>query len=255
MRFEIVNRDDESITFILYGVGAPIANALRRILLADIPTMAIDAVNLQRNTSIIQDEVLAHRLGLIPIRAEASDEELVFHMSAKCQGNKGIETIRSDTLTWYPVGDQAHRYASDPPRVVHDDITVAKLRPGQEIEAELIVRKGVGRTDAKWSPVAMVEYRMLPSITLNRVVDGDDAEQLLANCPGGVFDLEDMGTAVVANPSDCTSCGACQSVATIGRNPEAFRFKVESLGIYTPESLVERAILTLKAEAKKHVHA
>lgn len=57
----------EEFVFELVGVDAPIANALRRILLAEVPTMAIETVFIKCNTSILQDEVLAHRLGLIPL--------------------------------------------------------------------------------------------------------------------------------------------------------------------------------------------
>ena len=53
--------------FSLVGVDASIANAFRRILLAEVPTLAIEEVFFFDNTSIIQDEVLAHRLGLIPL--------------------------------------------------------------------------------------------------------------------------------------------------------------------------------------------
>lgn len=56
--------------FDLVGVDASIANAFRRILLAEVPTMAIETVFVFNNTSVIQDEVLAHRLGLIPIKAD-----------------------------------------------------------------------------------------------------------------------------------------------------------------------------------------
>ena len=55
--------------FDLIGVDASLANAFRRILLAEIPTMAIEKVYVYNNTSVIQDEVLAHRLGLIPLKA------------------------------------------------------------------------------------------------------------------------------------------------------------------------------------------
>jgi DNA-directed RNA polymerases I and III subunit RPAC1 len=54
-------------SFSLVGIDASIANAFRRILLAEIPTVAIEDVFIFDNTSIIQDEVLAHRLGLIPL--------------------------------------------------------------------------------------------------------------------------------------------------------------------------------------------
>ncbi len=58
------------LVFDLIGVDAPVANAFRRILLSEIPTMAIEHVWVHNNTSIIQDEVLAHRLGLIPIKVD-----------------------------------------------------------------------------------------------------------------------------------------------------------------------------------------
>lgn len=54
----------------LIGIDAPLANAFRRIIIAEVPTVAIEEVFFENNTSIIQDEVLAHRLGLIPINAD-----------------------------------------------------------------------------------------------------------------------------------------------------------------------------------------
>jgi DNA-directed RNA polymerase I and III subunit RPAC1 len=88
------NLTDELFEFDLVGTSAPIANAIRRILLAEVrarvlfapgwpwlmttapllccqvPTMAIETVYVVKNTSIVQDEVLAHRLGLIPVFAD-----------------------------------------------------------------------------------------------------------------------------------------------------------------------------------------
>jgi DNA-directed RNA polymerases I and III subunit RPAC1 len=55
--------------FDMVGIDASIANSFRRILLAEVPTMAIEKVHVFNNTSVIQDEVLAHRLGLIPLKA------------------------------------------------------------------------------------------------------------------------------------------------------------------------------------------
>ena len=55
-------------SFSLIGINAAIANAFRRILIAEVPTIAIETVYITNNTSVIQDEVLAQRLGLIPLR-------------------------------------------------------------------------------------------------------------------------------------------------------------------------------------------
>ena len=64
------NKPYDSV-FSLVGVDASIANAFRRILISEVPTLAIEDVFVFENTSIIQDEVLAHRLGLIPLTGNA----------------------------------------------------------------------------------------------------------------------------------------------------------------------------------------
>lgn len=64
------------MVFDLIGVDAPIANALRRTLISEVPTMAISTVYVANNTSILPDEVLAHRLGLIPILADPREFEM-----------------------------------------------------------------------------------------------------------------------------------------------------------------------------------
>lgn len=128
------------------------ANALRRILISEIPTMAIEIVNVYQNTSIIPDEVLSHRLGLIPILANANDFEykkekeefnennsLYFKIHVKCEKKKVgdkeeiiNEEVFSSKIIWNPIGDQAKTFINDNViKVVFDDILVAKLRPGQ----------------------------------------------------------------------------------------------------------------------------
>ncbi|KAI4217270.1 MAG: hypothetical protein LQ351_000579 [Letrouitia transgressa] len=66
-RVVIHQNDPLNASFSLVGIDASIANAFRRILIAEIPTLAIETVYYYNNTSIVQDEVLAQRLGLIPL--------------------------------------------------------------------------------------------------------------------------------------------------------------------------------------------
>ena len=75
--------------------------------------------------------------------------------------------VYSKDLEWIPIGDQKERFRDQgipDPRPLHDDILIAKLRPGQEIEMELVCEKGIGKTHAKWSPVCTAYYRNLPDI-------------------------------------------------------------------------------------------
>uniref|UniRef100_A0A2P2JYS1 Uncharacterized protein MANES_15G058300 n=1 Tax=Rhizophora mucronata TaxID=61149 RepID=A0A2P2JYS1_RHIMU len=84
-KVEVIRLTDSDIEFEMIGIDAAIANAFRRILIAELPTMAIEKVFIANNTSVIQDEVLAHRLGLIPIKA---DPRLFGYLSANDTPNE-----------------------------------------------------------------------------------------------------------------------------------------------------------------------
>lgn len=89
---------------------------------------------------------------------------------------------------------------------VYDDILVAKLRPGQQIELEMFAEKGIAKTHAKWSACA-ASYRLLPEIRLKELSE-EESQELVAKCPMKVFDIED-GHAIVARPMNCSMCREC----------------------------------------------
>lgn len=187
LKIEITKLTHEVIEFDLVGVDPSIANALRRILLAEVPTVAIEHVWIAINNSIIQDEVLAHRVGLIPIKVDpkkldyvVNDEEtdrdtIVFHFDVECtpeivknkfgKDSYKNEDALSGQLQWLPQGNQEELFPEGV-RPVLDDIVIAKLRPGQRIEFEAHCRKGVGKDHTKFSPVATASYRLLPGMIL-----------------------------------------------------------------------------------------
>jgi DNA-directed RNA polymerase I and III subunit RPAC1 len=147
------------------------------------------------------------------------------------------------------------REFENPPKALLDDILIAKMRPGQEIEMEVVCEKGVGKTHAKWSPVCTAYYRLLPDIRFSEPIEGTDAKELKALCPMGVFDIEDMGKATVADATKCTTCRECvrhekfANKIDLGKLKDSFEFHVESVGIYSPEALVFEALTILKAKA------
>lgn len=217
---EVKSFNEEEMIFDVKGIDAPLANSLRRILISEIPTIAIEKCTFYQNTSIIPDEVLAHRLGLIPILADAnlfnykSDEDeisefnsLIFKLHAICPNGVDHLSVLSSDLKWIPQGNQLSRIADSRP--VHNDILIAKLKPGQEIEVELVCVKGIGKTHTKWSPVSTAFYRLLPEVSIVNEIKGQRAHKLKQTCPLGVFDIEDTGKAYVKDSEKCTMCREC----------------------------------------------
>lgn len=73
---EVQKLSEEEVVFDIKGYDVSFANAIRRILLAEVPTMAIENIELYNNTSVMHDEFLGLRLGLIPIKVDAKLFEL-----------------------------------------------------------------------------------------------------------------------------------------------------------------------------------
>lgn len=160
---KIIEKSLTHIEFDIIGIDASIANALRRIVLAEIPTMAIEKVLISDNTSIIADEVLAHRLGLVPLNIDArrfqdfsgNQNEIntaVFSLKILCQENGPFEVYSKD-IKWSPIGKQAQIFDDNAVKPILDDILLVKLRKGQNLDVEMHAIRGIGKDHAKWSPV------------------------------------------------------------------------------------------------------
>jgi DNA-directed RNA polymerases I and III subunit RPAC1 len=267
LRVEVLSCTDELLRVDVSGIDASVANAIRRVMISEVPTVAIDKVHLWQNTGVIQDEILCHRLGLIPIwipdidsvapATEGVDdfemiESIKFKLHVKCPSNypKGQSMhVYSKYLIFQPQ-TKAQQETKDPPRPVHPDILIAKLRPNQEIECELYCLRGTGKIHAKWSPVCTASYRLMPDITILTPQSGKAAKELVALCPKNVFDIED-GEAVVSRPRDCSACRRCieeipQGIVELAKVKDHFLYSVESTGCMPAAEIFIRALDILK---------
>uniref|UniRef100_A0A8C9WFJ2 RNA polymerase I and III subunit C n=1 Tax=Scleropages formosus TaxID=113540 RepID=A0A8C9WFJ2_SCLFO len=192
-RIDIIQMDENSMEFDMVGIDAAIANAFRRILLAEVPTMAVEKVFIYNNTSIIQDEILAHRLGLIPIKA---DPRLFEYRNADDEEGTEIDTIQLQLKVKCTRNPRASKDSSDPSELYINHMVYSRdmkwLRPGQELDIVMHCVKGIGKDHAKFSPVATASYRLLPEITLLQPVKGEMAERLKRCFSPGVIELESI---------------------------------------------------------------
>ncbi|KAH3732575.1 DNA-directed RNA polymerase I subunit 42/43 [Pelomyxa schiedti] len=258
---------EENLVVDIVGIDASLANALRRILLSEVPTMCIENVYVNNNTSVMPDEVLAHRLGLIPLDVDPrkfcyrtgsdfTDEDTTqMKLKVKCTADpinpKALvhQNVYSRDLQWIPVGDQ-ETTLEKPITPVHPDILITKLAKNQEIDVDCFVMKGVGKDHAKFSPVATAAYRLLPNITFKkRVAPRELSQKLVDTCPMHVFDIENADV-VVSSPRACTMCRECvrgdwSAYVSLGQIKDHFIFSIDTTGILPAPVLFKEALLVL----------
>ncbi|GAA6005304.1 DNA-directed RNA polymerase core subunit RPC40 [Rhodotorula paludigena] len=272
-----------ALEFDLVGVDASVANALRRIVIAEVPTVAIEDVYIWNNTSIVQDEVLAQRLGLIPLAIDPRKLEMknpssegptdldtvVFSLVARCERRRdvkrgetdpdkiwsGVQVLSSD-LEFSPRGAQEALFAGSLPRPAVPDILVAKMRGGQEIVAELHCNKGVGKDHAKWSPVATASYRLLPTIRIDSPIPPALHSKFQACFPPGVVDVSSGELRIADARRDTVSREVLrhpefEGKVTLGRVRDHFIFNLESAGQYAPQELVPEALRVLVTKVQQ----
>ena len=140
---DVISKDTEKIAIKLKGVPLQYANALRRVCLNGVPVFAIDTVDIIENTSVLPDEGLAHRLGLIPLKTDLSkfnesDKILLVLDSGESDQTRAVlsSELSSEDDTVKPVSDK---------------IPIVQLAPGQKIKVECYARLGRGTEHAKWN--------------------------------------------------------------------------------------------------------
>lgn len=275
------------IEFDLIGCLPSIANAFRRLMLSEVPSMAIEKVYMYNNTSIIQDEVLAHRLGLIPLKAdprlfeyktddgndEGTDQDtLEYKLKIKCTRRKDAkdtalcdglyenQNVYSNHIKWIPKGKQGSLFRESDVGSVHEKILISKMRPGHEFDIKLLAVKGIGKDHAKFSPVSTATYRLLPEIRITRPIFGDDAKTLQSCFSPGVIDIDSNGQAVVKD-ARYDSCSRnvyryphLVDAVEIARIRDHFIFTVESVGAYPPHDIFIEAVKILKKKCRQFIH-
>ncbi|GBG24032.1 DNA-directed RNA polymerases I and III subunit rpac1 [Hondaea fermentalgiana] len=273
---ELVAEEEKKlrVRFELRNTDPAIANALRRIMIAEVETVAVDQIGMMQNTSIIPDEVLVHRVAMVPLAVDPrhvrKGEALFFELTITCKGKP--QNVYSRDLLFQPdesqtaaFPDQKEYWSKFNPRPVHSDILLAKLLPGQQIHLRAVCTVGKGQDHAKWSPVATATYRIMPKVDVNTArANGELAQAIKQACPRDVFDIEDSGALVATDPRRCTMCRECvrldefKGCVELYRVSDHFIFSVESVGSLPPLEIVRRAILVLKAKAvawKRHLHS
>ena len=157
MSLEVINQNENKISIRLKGIPLQYANALRRICLNGVPIFAIDEVEILENTSIMPDEALAHRLGLIPLKTDSKDV-VISDEEINESNSRVILTLDSGEINDAENGDTTRTVFSnelkgedDGVKPISENIPIVTLAPGQKIKFQAYARLGRGTEHAKWN--------------------------------------------------------------------------------------------------------
>ncbi len=227
---EFIDRDDRETRFVARGVTPALANGIRRAILADVPTLSIDSVRFVENSSVMFDEVVALRLGLVPLTTPDDYEE-------------GEEVALSIDVEGPGTAYSGDLVTSDPKvEPADENVPIIELKEGQRLELEADAVLGRGRDHAKHQGGVAVGYRHLQraEVVGDREEYADDEPEIVR----GV--VEDDGELVPTEEFDNDLRNRYpDSEVELVDVENAFVFHVESDGSLPVEDLVLRAVATL----------
>ncbi|MDJ1431803.1 DNA-directed RNA polymerase subunit D [Halostagnicola sp. A-GB9-2] len=233
---EFVETGDRKARFLVRGVTPAFANGLRRAMVADVPTMAIDEVRFIENSSVMFDEQLALRLGLVPLTTPPEGEFVdgdTVTLSIDVEGPGTAysgDLVSSDSLV----------------QPAEDNVPIIDLKDDQRLEAEADALIERGKDHAKHQGGVAVGYRHLQRVE----VEGDlpEFEDERSQIVRGV--IEDDGELVPTSEfDDDLSNRYPGKEVSVEDVPNAFVFHVETDGSFTVDELVTRAVESLEARA------
>lgn len=249
---ELIDKDKKTgrVRFLLKDANPALANALRRLIMYEVPVMAIEDVEFKDNSSALYDEMLAHRLGLIPLKTDLKSYEVI--TSCKCNG-QGCNrcTLKLTLKAKGPCTVYASDFKSKDPKVVpmHPDTIIVKLSKGQELELEATAVLGYGKNHVKFSP-GLCWYNYKKSVTVNN--NNPELSKFVSKYPPQIVVNGKIDKNAIEQNNMYDACeGVNDDIVKVESDPTAFVFTLESWGQLNPKEIVTEALDVFKKKLEE----
>ena len=232
---EFIERGDREARFLVRGVTPAFANGIRRAIIADVPTLSIDTVRMVENSSVMFDEQIGLRLGLVPLSTPLGEFEegdtvtLSLDVSGPSTAYSG-DLVSSDGMV----------------QPADDNVPIIDVKDDQRLELEADAVLSTGKDHAKHQGGVAVGYRHLQRVEV--LGDRDEFEDEETNILRGV--IEDDGELVSTEEfdHDLTNRYPGKEIE-VHDVPNAFVFHVETDGSLTIDEIVTAAAASISDRA------
>ncbi|KAI9658158.1 MAG: 45 kDa subunit of RNA polymerase II [Alyxoria varia] len=246
---KIRDSSNSNVDFVLSNVSLAFSNSVRRTMLSEVPTIAIDIVEVEANSSFIADEFICHRLGLIPLSSKNIDDlsysrdcdcesfcgncSVTLSLNAKCNSDNPMTVYARDLRvdSERPNDAVGTPITTDP---AGNGSIICKLRKGQELKMRCIAKKGIAKDHAKWAPTAAVGFEYDPNNNL-----GHTDLWYEQNAENEWPSSKNVGEEERYEPGE-------GDPRTLQEDPSRFYMDVETVGGHDPDSVVQEAVKALQ---------
>lgn len=248
MDIKVLDKKENKLVLLLKNTNPVMVNTIRRAVISQVPTLAIKKVTFTKNSSALFDEIIAQRLGLIPLVTDL--ESYVLPAKCTCKGEGCTKCQVKVTLNCegpLTVYAQDLKFQDSKVKTIFAKIPIVKLLKGQELEFEAVITLGVGKTHAKYSP-AIVYYKGYPDIKISKCKNPED---VVKSCPVNVLEIKGKGLEVV-NLEACHLCNACVDVCDpregieVNASEKDFIFTIESIGKLDSNTVMIKALESIE---------
>lgn len=243
MKVQLVDRTDLEIKLLVEGIHNTLANELRRIMMGEIPTMAIEWVDFVKNDSSLNDEIVANRLGHVPLKFDKK----AYNMTKECKCDGKGCSLCQVKLVMKKKGP-AMAYAGDLKSRAKDVVPVFNKTPivelfgDQEIEFEAIATLGLGKEHSKWQG-AVVGYTNL--------FESKSKAGEMKLCSNHMFHVKDV-KGIKSQPVECALCKSLnEDTDAFTPIDDSFLFTIESASGLDADDIVTDSVGILEDKIKE----
>jgi len=253
LKLNILEKSEYKLVLVVEGISVEMLNALRRIMLTEVPVMAIDEVIILKNDSPLYDEIVSHRLGLVPLKTDLDVYKLPKECDCEGYGCPLCQvslTCEVTNTTNAPLEIYSGDLKSNDPKIVpvDDYIPIVKIDKNNKVIIEAYAILGIAKDHTKWQAVSNVAFRNYPDVKFdaNALKNAEEIDLIIRMCPEKLFELASNGSLKLKDDywKYCTLCNSCEKNSDekikVSSKEDVYIFSVESDGVLDYDVLFKK---------------